>query len=84
MTNWSDPQTLWLNLTNLGLGIATIIAIAAVAYIVVREIVAERKKVTAPNAGQMSPHVYFERDLGFTMADGGEPEPKPVFKKKSN
>jgi hypothetical protein len=30
--NWNDPQTLWLNYTNLGLGLVVVACIAVVAY----------------------------------------------------
>jgi hypothetical protein len=71
--DWSDPQTYWLNLTNLFLGIVTVLAFAGVAYSVVRELVTRR---LAAHAKQEDTHAFFDPELGFTMADGGEPEKK--------
>ena len=42
--DWSDPQTLWLNLTNLALGLITLAAVLVVAGGVLRELVTKRQK----------------------------------------
>lgn len=78
--DWNDPQTLWLNLTNLALGLAALACVAAVGYNVVRELLARRQKLASSDrmlAGQR--HAMHVGDLGWTMADGGEPTPPPVF-----
>jgi hypothetical protein len=79
--NWNDPQTLWLNLTNLALGLITLTALLVVAGAVAWELVLKRRK--AHEFGRMdadmrtllggSPHVLGVPELGLTMADGGEP-----------
>jgi hypothetical protein len=94
--NWSDPQTLWLNLTNLALGIVTLLAVAVVVGAVAWELVAKRRRAAASAAvdrelhaivDEMSPHMLPVPELGLTMADGGVPvkpaaanEPKPARK----
>ena len=87
--NWGDPQTIWLNLTNLGLGIVVLVCVGVVAYGVARDLLA--RKATVPQAEvdrvldrmfgekQLS-HSFHTPELGWTMADGGEPE-QPAEKK---
>jgi len=84
--DWNNPQTLWLNLTNLGLGLVTLACVAAVGWNIVREILEKRAKATAADrelkemlAAQA--HAMNVPGLGWTMADGGEPVPPPVFKR---
>ncbi len=75
--DWSDPQTLWLNLTNLGLGIITLICVGVAAYAGFAELAARWKKAAASEAEAdptMATHGFHTPELGFTMADGGEPE----------
>ena len=83
--DWNNPQTLWLNLTNLGLGIAALVCVAAVAWNVVREVIEQRQKSSAVDRElktmlSTQGHAMNLPDLGWTMADGGEPVPPPVFK----
>jgi len=81
--NWNDPQTLWLNYTNLGLGLVVVACIAVVAYGFALEIVARTRKATSPDvdhqvrelfANMEGSHTFSSPELGLTMADGGEPE----------
>lgn len=76
--DWSDPQTLWLNLTNAGLGVVTLVCVVAVAYNVASELWI-RRHATETNDS----HAMHVPELGWTMADGGEPveEKKPERKK---
>jgi hypothetical protein len=80
--NWSDPQTLWLNMTNLGLGLITLIAVAAVGYGIVWDLILKWRE-SARVDGEVSQmlagmqHAFHSPELGLTMADGGEPETKP-------
>ena len=67
----TDTEVLWLNLTNAGLGLATLAGIAALAWAAVREL-AERAKSRVPAHEQLDPHIAFVPGLGVTMADGGE------------
>jgi hypothetical protein len=79
----SDPATYWLNVTNLLLGLVTLICIAAVAAGVVQELAVRRKKRAAlanldsEVADLVSSfgdgHAFHTPSLGLTMADGGEP-----------
>ena len=81
--DWNDPQTLWLNLTNLALGVAALVCVAAVGFNIVRELLARRhahasdKELNGMLAAQS--HAMHMGDLGWTMADGGEPTTPPVF-----
>ena len=67
----SDPETFWLNATNIGLGIVTLIAFVTVAVVAFREIAQRvRSRATVPVAGD--DHAFMHAELGLTMADGGE------------
>ena len=66
----TDTEVLWLNLTNAGLGLATLAGIGVLAWSVVRE-VAERAK-SRVSVHSLDPHSAFIPELGLTMADGGE------------
>ena len=78
----SDPSTYWLNLTNIALGIVTLICCLAVGFGVVQEIMARRKKeaalckldheVTDLVNAYGDGHAFHVPQLGVTMADGGE------------
>jgi hypothetical protein len=86
---------LWLNLTNIALGVVVVLAILVVAYGVVWEIVIRHKKSQAlrnVNAEletmlrQEFSHSLQVPELGLTMADGGEHvtstgKPKPKDEK---
>ena len=84
--DWSDPQTLWLNITNLALGLVTLAAIAVIGFAVARELVLRRRKAAEFNSldaelntmlGGASAHVLHVPELGLTMADGGQPLTQP-------
>jgi hypothetical protein len=86
----SDPSTYWLNVTNIGLGIVTLLCCAAVAFGVVQELAARRKKRAAMSKldGEVADlmagfdgHAFHIPGLGVTMADGGEPV-KPEAEKR--
>lgn len=66
----TDTEILWYNLTNVGLGLATLAGIAVLAWSAVREL-AERAKSRVA-AHDLDPHAAFVPELGLTMADGGE------------
>jgi hypothetical protein len=69
-TDFFDPQTLWLNVTNLALGVVTLLCIGAVGWGVASELLARaRKQVTAPADDD---HAFAVPGLGWTMADGGK------------
>jgi hypothetical protein len=82
--NWSDPETWWLNVTNLGLGLVILVCLGAVVIGVVQELHA-RRKLRAEMKGidnemhdlvatYQDGHAFDIPGLGLTMADGGEPE----------
>lgn len=66
----TGSEVLWLNLTNAGLGLATLAGIAALAWAVLRELREKAKSRVA--ARDLDPHAAFLPELGLTMADGGE------------
>lgn len=80
--NWSDPQTLWLNIVNLSLGVVTLVCIAAISYGVLQDLRARAKKRASDSAIERKAmdvvsgfggHAFDMPGLGLTMADGGEP-----------
>lgn len=78
----TDSEVLWLNLTNAGLGLATLAGIAALAWAAVREL-GERAKSRVAAHEPLDPHAAFLPELGLTMADGGEKvEEKKTEEKK--
>lgn len=76
----SPAETMWLNITNFGLGVVTFVCIAAVAWGVLSEVFAKSR---ARAAAALDDHAFAMPGLGLTMADGGEKveEKKPETKK---
>jgi len=77
----SDPQTYWLTLTNVALGVVTLICVGAVAFGILQELAAKRKKHAALSRldnevsdlmAAVDGHTFQVPGLGVTMADGGE------------
>jgi len=78
----NDPSTYWLTFTNAALGVVVLICCAAVAFGLVQELAARRRKraalssldreVTSLIAGFQDGHAFHIPSLGVTMADGGE------------
>ncbi len=73
-----DPRTFWLNLTNIALGLITLVCLGAVVRAVAIEILellrTRRDAVAEPPLEQVSAeddHAFLEPGLGWTMADGG-------------
>jgi len=76
--DWGNPQTLWLNLTNLALGIVTVLALVVLAGGVAQEVFAKRRKAHALNSmDAQAGHLLHVPELGLMMADGGEPLNSP-------
>jgi len=79
--NWSDPQTLWLNITNLALGVVILAAVLIAAGAVGWELVFKHRRarqmvdIDAELSSMLgaSPHILHVPGLGLTMADGGTP-----------
>jgi hypothetical protein len=72
--DWSDPQTLWLNLTNLVLGVVVLICVAVMAAGIAQEFrLRAKKRASVPTPIRAADDHAFEiPELGLTMADGGE------------
>jgi len=77
----NDPQTYWLTITNIGLGLATLICLVAVGVGIVQELAARRKqkaesakldREVAALVASYDGHAFDVPGLGLTMADGGE------------
>ena len=66
-----DSETLWLTITNIGLGVVTLVCIIAVGIVITKEIFADaRANVKVP--ALQDDHSFMLADLGITMADGGK------------
>jgi hypothetical protein len=61
-----EPDTYWLNATNIALGLVTLWCLVAIVAGVVQELVARRRP-----AHEDDDHVFATPELGLTMADGG-------------
>lgn len=72
MFNFSDPEVFWLNITNLSLGIITLVCVVVVGYVVFQEVAEKAFKRSAKTVPSDN-HTYLVPELGLTMADGGEP-----------
>jgi hypothetical protein len=90
--SWSDPQTLWLNIINLSLGLVTLVCIAAIGYGVFQDVRARSRKRASARAldrevaalgSRFGDHMFDMPGLGLTMADGGEPQEKPIQSPKT-
>lgn len=74
-----DPKTIWVNLTNIALGLVTLIACAIVAWGVASELYERAKKRVRTTADD---HSFAIPELGLTMADGGKKVDEPAGKAK--
>jgi hypothetical protein len=69
MLNFTD-ETMWLNVTNIALGVVVLVACVVVARVFAAELF---ERVRHAFALKHSPaHELFVSDLGLTMADGGD------------
>jgi hypothetical protein len=74
--NWTDPQTLWLNVTNLALGIVTLLALLICAGGVAWELMHRGRRAHRMSRMDAELRTVFESaEVGLTMADGGETLP---------
>ena len=71
MFDLSDPRTYWLNITNIGLGLVTLICCAIVGRALFRDI-SERLRARSAETVTVDDHAFVHAQLGLTMADGGE------------
>lgn len=74
--DWSDPDTFWLNLTNIGLGLVTLACCGAVAYAIGREFLVRllHRAGKLAHEPELDDHTFRVPELGLTMADGGKRE----------
>jgi hypothetical protein len=78
-----DSETMWLTITNIGLGIVTLVCIVAVGVVIAKEIFADaRSKARVPHL--QDDHSFMLADLGITMADGGKRIDEKETAKKYN
>ena len=77
----SDPSAYWLTFTNIALGVVTLLCCGAIAFGVLQEVAARRKRRVAMSGidGEVARlvhsfdgHAFDVPGLGVTMADGGE------------
>ncbi len=77
----NDPSTYWLTVTNVVLGLVTLICCGAIALGVLQELAAKRRKRAAMSkldrevadlVTAYDGHAFNVPSLGLTMADGGE------------
>jgi hypothetical protein len=81
MTDWSNPETFWLNMTNAVLGVVVLVALAAVAWATTKELMAwARARAAAHEHSRDGLHTFMVPGLGTTMADGGEKHPDAAAK----
>ena len=67
MGAWLQTQTFWLDLTNIVLGVVTLVCLLVVGFGLVQELGARRW----PSPARDADHVLVTPELGLTMADGG-------------
>lgn len=67
MLQMGDPQTVWLNVTNIVLGLITLIC-----CVIIGKTVLEEFRGRAAQKSEVADDVFAHGELGLTMADGGE------------
>jgi hypothetical protein len=77
--NWSDPESSWLNITNIALGVVVVLCAVIMLGGVAHEFISRmrnRRRVDAELDRDMrllnDDHAFDSPNLGITMADGGE------------
>lgn len=83
LLNWNDPETHWLIVTNVVLGLVVVLCVVIMAGGIVYEIAARRRKRRRMEAEidrdmrrLNDDHAFSVPALGITMADGGEKRAK--------
>lgn len=81
LMNVGDSEMLWLNITNIALGLVVAAAIGLLLSSSVYQLVRDwwiRRRLGTQDVTEMlaesGPHTYADPHLGLTMADGGEPD----------
>ena len=70
----SNPQTFWLNVANIALGVVTLSCFAVVGWGAVVEAL-RRSRARLTLAAETDDHAFAVPGLGLTMADGGSKSP---------
>jgi hypothetical protein len=71
MFDLSDPKMFWLNITNIALGMVTLVCLMLVGYGVVQEVLV-RKHKSKNTLIASDDHTFLVPGLGVTLADGGK------------
>ena len=79
LLNWSDPDSTWLNITNIVLGLVVLLCAVIMLGGIAHEFIArarKRRRIEAELDRDMlllnDDHAFDSPKLGITMADGGE------------
>ena len=79
LLNWSDPDSTWLNITNIVLGVVVALCAAVMLGGIAHEFISrarKRRRIDAELDRDMrllnDDHAFDSPDLGITLADGGE------------
>jgi hypothetical protein len=80
MLAFEDPEMLWLNITNLALGVVTLVCVLVVGRAIYRELRARAEKKAVLKREEAG-HELYVSELGLTMADGGEKLKSPENEK---
>jgi hypothetical protein len=75
MISLGDPGTFWLNLTNVGLGVVTLVCCVVVGRAMFQDLTAHMRQRSADRA-DVKLELFSHPQVGLTMADGGEPVKK--------
>jgi hypothetical protein len=70
MFDWSDPNTFWLNVTDIVLGAVTLFCALLVGRAILHEVLG---RLGSRIQARQDSHSMMMPELGLTMADGGEP-----------
>jgi hypothetical protein len=82
MTDWSNPETFWLNVTNAALGVVVLLALGGIVAAALSDVFA-RIRARAAARESVEAHAFLVPGLGMTMADGGERKTDDEEKKDS-
>ena len=79
LLNWSDPDSIWLNITNIVLGVVVVLCVAVMLGGIAHEFISrarKRRRIDAELDRDMrllnDDRAFDSPNLGITMADGGE------------
>ena len=79
LLNWSDPDSTWLTITNIVLGVVVVLCVAVMLGGIAHEFISragKRRRIDAELDRDMrhlnDDHAFDSPTLGITMADGGE------------